>query len=249
MEHPTRIKRIAYFHRPRPAVFLRLRNKKRLRLRPQAAQSLRKCGDIANVGRAPSFRQDGDAACRAFGSARRRRLRTSALKVAERIAKLADRDRDPRPRAQRQTAVAASKVGFARAAEIGRESVLPETRAHRRQAERAHAAGAAEARLPRTICSGCTSACSTRRSSRSSSRRPQHPSRSPNSPSAAATARMATTTGRRRAACSSGRSPRSTTICRGSPSSIWRGQRARAAARLTASLRGDRRHRVRRRAA
>ncbi len=52
-------------------------------------------------------------------------IATSALKVAERIAKLADETAN-QTKSATATAVAASKVGLARAVEIGRESVLPE---------------------------------------------------------------------------------------------------------------------------
>jgi hypothetical protein len=52
-------------------------------------------------------------------------IATNALKVAERIAKLADETANQTKTAT-QTAVAASKVGIARAVEIGRENVLPE---------------------------------------------------------------------------------------------------------------------------
>jgi hypothetical protein len=54
-------------------------------------------------------------------------LRNDALKsrAAERIAKLADKTAQQTKHAT-ESAVAASKVGLARAAEIGRESVLPE---------------------------------------------------------------------------------------------------------------------------
>ncbi|MBC8012578.1 MAG: hypothetical protein H7X74_00575 [Methyloceanibacter sp.] len=52
-------------------------------------------------------------------------IATSALRVAERIAKLAD-ETATQTKSATATAVAASKVGLARAVEIGRESVLPE---------------------------------------------------------------------------------------------------------------------------
>jgi hypothetical protein len=52
-------------------------------------------------------------------------IATSALRVAERIAKLADETAN-QTKSATATAVAASKVGLARAVEIGRESVLPE---------------------------------------------------------------------------------------------------------------------------
>lgn len=52
-------------------------------------------------------------------------LATSALRVAERIAKLADETANQTKNVT-ATAVAASKVGLARAVEIGRENVLPE---------------------------------------------------------------------------------------------------------------------------
>jgi hypothetical protein len=56
---------------------------------------------------------------------RAKTIASSALKVAERIAKLADETANQTKTAT-QTAVAASKAGVARAVEIGRESVLPE---------------------------------------------------------------------------------------------------------------------------
>ena len=56
---------------------------------------------------------------------RAKTIATSALRVAERIAKLAD-ETASQTKSATQTAVAASKVGIARAVEIGRESVLPE---------------------------------------------------------------------------------------------------------------------------
>jgi hypothetical protein len=52
-------------------------------------------------------------------------IATSALLVAERIAKLADGTAN-QTKSATATAVAASKVGLARAVEIGRENVLPE---------------------------------------------------------------------------------------------------------------------------
>ena len=52
-------------------------------------------------------------------------IATSALKVAERIAKLAD-ETASHTKSATQTAVHASKAGLQRAVEIGRESVLPE---------------------------------------------------------------------------------------------------------------------------
>jgi hypothetical protein len=52
-------------------------------------------------------------------------IATSALRVAERIAKLAD-ETATQTKSATNTAVAASKVGLSRAVEIGRESVLPE---------------------------------------------------------------------------------------------------------------------------
>jgi hypothetical protein len=52
-------------------------------------------------------------------------IATSALRVAERIAKLADETAN-QTKSATAIAVAASKVGLARAVEIGRESVLPE---------------------------------------------------------------------------------------------------------------------------
>ena len=52
-------------------------------------------------------------------------IATSALKVAERIAKLADETANQTKQAT-QTAVSASKTSLQRAVEIGRESVLPE---------------------------------------------------------------------------------------------------------------------------
>jgi len=52
-------------------------------------------------------------------------LASSALKVAERIAKLADETAN-QTKSATVTAVAASKVGLARAVEIGRDNVLPE---------------------------------------------------------------------------------------------------------------------------
>ena len=56
---------------------------------------------------------------------RAKTIATSALKVAERIAKLADETASQTKHAT-QTAVSASKTGLQRAVEIGRESVLPE---------------------------------------------------------------------------------------------------------------------------
>jgi len=56
---------------------------------------------------------------------RAKTIATSALRVAERIAKLAD-ETATQTKSATATAVAASKVGLARAVEIGRESVLPE---------------------------------------------------------------------------------------------------------------------------
>jgi hypothetical protein len=56
---------------------------------------------------------------------RAKAIATSALKVAERIAKLAD-ETASQTKSATQTAVNASKVGLQRAVEIGRESVLPE---------------------------------------------------------------------------------------------------------------------------
>ena len=56
---------------------------------------------------------------------RAKTIASSALKVAERIAKLADETANQTKTAT-QTAVAASKASVARAVEIGRESVLPE---------------------------------------------------------------------------------------------------------------------------
>jgi hypothetical protein len=56
---------------------------------------------------------------------RAKTIATSALRVAERIAKLADETAN-QTKSATQTAVSASKVGLARAAEIGRENVLPE---------------------------------------------------------------------------------------------------------------------------
>jgi hypothetical protein len=56
---------------------------------------------------------------------RAKTIATSALRVAERIAKLAD-ETASQTKSATQTAVAASKVGIARAVEIGRENVLPE---------------------------------------------------------------------------------------------------------------------------
>jgi hypothetical protein len=56
---------------------------------------------------------------------RAKTIATSALRVAERIAKLADETAN-QTKSATATAVAASKVGIARAVEIGRESVLPE---------------------------------------------------------------------------------------------------------------------------
>ena len=52
-------------------------------------------------------------------------IATRALRVAERIAKLAD-ETASQTKSATATAVAASKVGLARAVEIGRENVLPE---------------------------------------------------------------------------------------------------------------------------
>ncbi len=56
---------------------------------------------------------------------RAKTIATSALRVAERIAKLAD-ETAKETKTVTANAVAAGKVGLARAAEIGRESVLPE---------------------------------------------------------------------------------------------------------------------------
>jgi hypothetical protein len=56
---------------------------------------------------------------------RAKTIATSALKVAERIAQLADETASQTKHAT-QTAVSASKTGLQRAVEIGRESVLPE---------------------------------------------------------------------------------------------------------------------------
>jgi hypothetical protein len=56
---------------------------------------------------------------------RAKTIATSAMKVAERIAKLAD-ETASQTKTATQTAVAAGKTSLARAAEIGRESVLPE---------------------------------------------------------------------------------------------------------------------------
>ena len=56
---------------------------------------------------------------------RAKTIATSALKVAERIAKLADETASQTKHAT-QTAVSASKTGLQRVVEIGRESVLPE---------------------------------------------------------------------------------------------------------------------------
>jgi hypothetical protein len=56
---------------------------------------------------------------------RAKTIATSALRVAERIAKLADETASQTKHAT-QTAVSASKTGLQRAVEIGRESVLPE---------------------------------------------------------------------------------------------------------------------------
>ncbi len=72
----------------------------------------------------------------------------SALKVAERIAKLAD-ETASQTKSATQTAVHASKAGLQRAVEIGRESVLPEIERTGTAAEAAHPPRAAEARLPR----------------------------------------------------------------------------------------------------
>jgi hypothetical protein len=52
-------------------------------------------------------------------------IATSALRIAERIAQLADETAN-QTKSVTATAVAASKVGLARAVEIGRENVLPE---------------------------------------------------------------------------------------------------------------------------
>ncbi len=56
---------------------------------------------------------------------RSKAIATSALRVAERIAKLAD-ETASQTKSATATAVAAGKVGLARAVEIGRENVLPE---------------------------------------------------------------------------------------------------------------------------
>lgn len=56
---------------------------------------------------------------------RAKTIATSALRVAERIAKLAD-ETAKETKTVTASAVAASKVGLARAVEIGRENVLPE---------------------------------------------------------------------------------------------------------------------------
>jgi hypothetical protein len=56
---------------------------------------------------------------------RAKTIASSAMRVAERIAKLADETASQTKNAT-ATAVAASKVGIARAVEIGRENVLPE---------------------------------------------------------------------------------------------------------------------------
>jgi hypothetical protein len=56
---------------------------------------------------------------------RAKTIASNALRVAERIAKLAD-ETAAQTKSATATAVAASKVGIARAVEIGRENVLPE---------------------------------------------------------------------------------------------------------------------------
>jgi hypothetical protein len=56
---------------------------------------------------------------------RGKKLATSALKIAERIAKLADETAN-QTKSATQTAVSAGKTGLQRAVEIGRENVLPE---------------------------------------------------------------------------------------------------------------------------
>jgi hypothetical protein len=56
---------------------------------------------------------------------RAKTIASNALRVAERIAKLAD-ETATQTKSATATAVAASKVGIARAVEIGRENVLPE---------------------------------------------------------------------------------------------------------------------------
>jgi hypothetical protein len=56
---------------------------------------------------------------------RAKTVASSALRIAERIAKLADETAN-QTKSATATAVAASKVGLARAVEIGRENVLPE---------------------------------------------------------------------------------------------------------------------------
>ncbi len=66
--------------------------------------------------------------------------------MAERIAKLADKTAT-QTKSATTTAVEASKIGLARAAEIGRESVLPEIERTGSQAQGAHPPRAAEAGL------------------------------------------------------------------------------------------------------
>ena len=56
---------------------------------------------------------------------RAKTIASSALKIAERIAKLAD-DTASQTKSATQTAVSAGKTGLQRAVEIGRESLLPE---------------------------------------------------------------------------------------------------------------------------
>ena len=65
-------------------------------------------------------------------------------RTAERIAHIADQTKS-----QTSTAIASSKVGLERAAKIGRETILPETRAHRREAQGTHAPRAPQERLSR----------------------------------------------------------------------------------------------------
>ena len=74
----------------------------------------------------------------------RQRAIDIATSVAERIAKLADKTAT-QTKSATSTAVAASKTGLARAVEIGREKRAARDRAHRRQAEGAHAPRPAEA--------------------------------------------------------------------------------------------------------
>jgi hypothetical protein len=68
---------------------------------------------------------DKESKAPAPSQARAKTIASSALKVAERIAKLADETASQTKHAT-QTAVSAGKTGLQRAVEMGRESVLPE---------------------------------------------------------------------------------------------------------------------------